>query len=85
MRISAEEDDGIYSPPFSPHPPLIDGRNSPDTTSAWYLTPPHPSSDQNIDPNTFPDCIRDASPTVACWATRMETEIIKEKKPKKTK
>ena len=86
MKIS-EEDDNILSPPFSLHTTLLPGPNSPDTTSARYLTPPHPSCDQNIDPNAFPDFIRGASPPVACWATHMETEVTTEKtnKVKKTK
>ena len=86
MKIS-EEDDNILSPPFSLHTTLLPGPNSPDTTSARYLTPPHPSCDQNIDPNAFPDFIRGASPPVACWATHMETEVVTEKtnKVKKTK
>ena len=49
MKIS-EEDNGILSPPFSPHLPLLDGCNSPDTTSARYIAPLHPSCDQNVDP-----------------------------------
>ena len=77
----------IFSPPFSPYTPLLPGPNSPDSTSAWYLYPPHPSCDQNIDPNASPEFIRGASPPVACWATHVETEVVTEKtiKVNKTK